>query len=128
MMVGLVVHSADVQDRDGAAKVLQSIRSSFPWLRHVFADGGYAGPKLHGALAGIGDWKLQSPNVPTSPKASKSCRAAGSSSVPLPGSVDAGGSPRVGKIPRQRPSLDLHRPNPHPYQAHRKALSLRIAF
>ena len=58
-MVGLVVHSAEVQDRDGAARVLQSIRSSFPWLRHVFADGGYAGPKLRGALARIGDWKLQ---------------------------------------------------------------------
>ena len=59
LMVGLVVHSADVQDRDGAACVLQSIRSSFPWLRHVFADGGYAGPKLRGALAKIGDWNLQ---------------------------------------------------------------------
>jgi transposase len=29
------------------------------WLRHVFADGGYAGPKLRGALAKIGDWNLQ---------------------------------------------------------------------
>ena len=58
-MVGLVVHSADVQDRDGAVRVLQSIRSSFPWLRHVFADGGYAGPKLRGAMARMGDWKLQ---------------------------------------------------------------------
>ena len=59
LMVGLVVHSADVQDRDGAVSVLQSIRSGFPWLRHVFADGGYAGPKLRGALAKIGDWNLQ---------------------------------------------------------------------
>jgi putative transposase len=59
LMVGLVVHSADVQDRDGAARVLNAIRSSFPWLRHVFADGGYAGPKLRGALAKIGDWNLQ---------------------------------------------------------------------
>jgi len=37
-----VVHAADIQDRDGAPDVLTSIRASFPWLRHVFADGGYA--------------------------------------------------------------------------------------
>ena len=29
------------------------IRSAFPWLRHVFADGGYAGNKLRHALAGL---------------------------------------------------------------------------
>ena len=38
---------------------LQSIRYRFPWLRHVFADGGYAGPKLRGALDKIGDWTLE---------------------------------------------------------------------
>ena len=26
--------------------------SAFSWLRHIFADGGYAGPKLAEALAG----------------------------------------------------------------------------
>lgn len=39
LMVGLVVHGADVQDRDGAPEVLKSIRIRWPWLRHVFADG-----------------------------------------------------------------------------------------
>ena len=39
--------------------MLKSIRYTFPWLRHVFADGGYAGPKLRGALEKIGDWTLQ---------------------------------------------------------------------
>ena len=29
-------------------------RASFPWLRHVFADGGYAGDKLRDAMAGRG--------------------------------------------------------------------------
>ena len=37
LMVGAVVHSADVQDRDGALMVLRSILKSWPWLRHVFA-------------------------------------------------------------------------------------------
>jgi transposase len=58
LLIGLVVHTADIQDRDGAPAVLKSIRYAFPWLRHVFADGGYAGPKLESALAEIGDWTL----------------------------------------------------------------------
>jgi len=56
---GLVVHAADIQDRDGASKVLKSIRYANPWLRHVFADGGYSGPKLRGALDKIGDWTIE---------------------------------------------------------------------
>lgn len=59
LMVGLVIHSAAIQDRDGAPEVLKAIRRRWPWLRHVFADGGYAGPKLQGALAGIGDWTIE---------------------------------------------------------------------
>ena len=49
---------ADIQDHDGAPAVLKSIRHSFPWLRHVFADGAYGGPKLEGALEKIGNWTL----------------------------------------------------------------------
>ena len=59
LLFGLVVHAADVQDRDGAPAVLASIRRSCPWLRHVFADGGYAGPKLRRALDRIGEWTIQ---------------------------------------------------------------------
>lgn len=59
LMVGLVVHGAGVQDRDGAPAVLASIRRSWPWLRHVLADGGYAGEKLRAALARIGSWTIQ---------------------------------------------------------------------
>src|SRR5450432_2568933 len=54
-MVGLVVHEASIQDRDGALCVLASIRSRYPWLRHIFADGGYAGDKLRKALKRIDD-------------------------------------------------------------------------
>ncbi len=59
LLIGLVVHAADVQDRDGAPRLLASIRCTYPWLRHVFADGGYAGPKLKGALEKIGCWTLE---------------------------------------------------------------------
>ena len=58
-LVHAVIHAADIQDRDGAPLVLADIRSSFPWLRHIFADGGYAGEKLRLALARIGAWSLE---------------------------------------------------------------------
>jgi transposase len=35
-LVGLQIHAADIQDRDGAVDVLTSIRALGPWLRHVF--------------------------------------------------------------------------------------------
>jgi len=59
LLVGVVVHAADVQDRDGAPAVLKSILKRWPWLRHVFADGGYAGPKLRGALQKVGKFTME---------------------------------------------------------------------
>jgi transposase len=55
----MIVHPADVQDRDGAPDLLASVRHAFPWLRHVFADGSYAGDKLKGALADLGGWTIE---------------------------------------------------------------------
>jgi putative transposase len=59
LMLFVLVHTADIQDRDGAPDLLKAIRYRFPWLRHVFADGGYAGQKLRAALQGNGDWTIQ---------------------------------------------------------------------
>ena len=59
LLVGLVVHSAGIQDRDGAPDVLKAIVSRYPSLRHIFADGGYAGPKLRDALKALGKWTVQ---------------------------------------------------------------------
>src|SRR5262245_23080063 len=39
----VVVHSAAIQDRDGAGFVLDKIRRRFAWLKLIWADGGYAG-------------------------------------------------------------------------------------
>lgn len=58
-LVFILVHTADVQDRDGAVDVLKAVRWRFPWLRHVFADGGYAGDKLREAVAGAGIWTIE---------------------------------------------------------------------
>lgn len=59
LLVGLEVHCAGIQDRDGAPEVLKSVAARYPMLRHVFADGGYAGPKLRDALKTIGRWTVQ---------------------------------------------------------------------
>ena len=59
LMLFVIVHAADIQDRDGAPSLIKAIRYRFPWLRHVFADGGYAGPKLCDALDRLGDWTVE---------------------------------------------------------------------
>jgi putative transposase len=59
LLVGAVVHTADIQDRDGAPGLLASLRHSFPWLRHIFADGAYGGEKLEDALVGQGEWTFE---------------------------------------------------------------------
>ena len=58
-LVGVQVHPADIQDCDGAPGVLAAIRVQYPWLRHVFADGGYAGEKLRKAMAKCGKWTFE---------------------------------------------------------------------
>ena len=58
-LISILVHTADIQDRDGAVDVLKGVRRRFPWLRHVFADGGYAGDKLRKALTSAGDWTIE---------------------------------------------------------------------
>jgi transposase len=59
LLVGAEVHSADAQDRDGAMLVIEAIHSLFPWLRHLFADGAYAGQKLHDGLTQFGQWTIE---------------------------------------------------------------------
>jgi transposase len=58
-LLAAVVHAADIQDRDGAPAVLAEARHRFPFMRHVFADGAYAGEKLQGALTKMGEWTLE---------------------------------------------------------------------
>ena len=58
-LIAIRVHAANIQDRDGAPEVFVLLKREAPRLRHVFADGGYAGPKLRGALAKIGGWVVQ---------------------------------------------------------------------
>ena len=109
LMLFTVIHAADIQDRDGAPYVLKAIRHRFPWLRHVFADGGYAGPKLRAALKGQGGWTVEIVKRSDTAKASRSSRAAGSWSGHSPGSVEAVDWRRTGKLPRNLNRMDFHR-------------------
>lgn len=43
MILAVVVHPADIQDRDGAKLVLEKITHAFSRLRLIWADGGYTG-------------------------------------------------------------------------------------
>jgi transposase len=59
-LLNVVVHSADLQDRDGAPLVLdRRTRRLFPFIERIFADAGYQGPKLARAVAATGTWALE---------------------------------------------------------------------
>jgi len=47
------VHSAGVQDRDGAPGLIADTLDSFSSVTTIFADGGYAGDKLHCAVLNL---------------------------------------------------------------------------
>lgn len=59
-MLSVVVHPADIQDRDGAALVLDKrTRALFPFVERIYADGGYQGPRVRAAAARTGTWKVE---------------------------------------------------------------------
>src|SRR5882757_6437430 len=47
LILHVVVHSAAIQDREGAKLVLPILLQRFGWLRCIFVDGGYAGELVH---------------------------------------------------------------------------------
>jgi len=58
--LNVVVHPADVQDRDGARLVLdRRTRRLFPFIERIFADAGYQGAQAAAAIAKGGAWKLE---------------------------------------------------------------------
>jgi len=48
------VHTADIQDRDGAPDVIPGMLEKAPEVRKVWADSGYSGERLRETLAGMG--------------------------------------------------------------------------
>jgi putative transposase len=58
LLLVVVVHAANVQDRDGAKLVLAKAQGRFPRLSLLWADGGYAGKLIRWTQATCG-WLLQ---------------------------------------------------------------------
>lgn len=54
-----MVHPGDVQDRDGARELLRTARRSFPFIKRIFADAGYQGPKMAKVVADTGRWTIE---------------------------------------------------------------------
>ena len=58
LLLAVVVHPADIQDRDGAKLVLEKAQGSYPALQLIWADGGYAGALIAWVQITCG-WILQ---------------------------------------------------------------------
>lgn len=54
MLLAVIVHPADVQDRDGAEPLLRQARRLFPFIARLIGDAGYQGPKMAAAVARTG--------------------------------------------------------------------------
>src|SRR5437868_4797215 len=79
LLLNVVVHPADVQDRDAARLVLdRRTRSLFPFITRIFADAGYQGPHAAQAAARTGRWVFEIVSA-THCTNSSSCPSAGSS-------------------------------------------------
>ena len=53
LLMQAIVHSADVQDRDGGVLLLSTLLGRFPYLEKLFTDSAYQGPIFAEALAKI---------------------------------------------------------------------------
>ncbi len=59
LLLAVTVHSASMQDRDGAEALLQEARRTFPFVERIIGDAGYQGRKMEAAVARTGTWTLQ---------------------------------------------------------------------
>ena len=59
LLLNVVVHPADIQDRDGAFHLLRRARRLFPFIERIFADDGYRGEKMARVVSRTGVWKLE---------------------------------------------------------------------
>jgi len=59
-LLSVAVQPANIQDRDGAALVLdERTRAMWPFIVKIFADAGYQGPRAALAAANSGSWVIE---------------------------------------------------------------------
>ena len=106
-----MMHEADIRDRAGAPGLLASTAISYPWPSHIFAEGGYGGGKLRGALDKTGKWTIEIIERSDTAKGVESLpRRAGWWSVPSPGRDAAAVRQRMSRQPSKAPLPGLPSP------------------
>ena len=58
LLLAVVVHPADIQDRDGAKLVFNRLLGRFPQLQLIWADAGYAGQLIEWVMS-VSGWVLE---------------------------------------------------------------------
>jgi len=53
LLLHAIVHAADIQDRDGGVLLMATLFGLHPFLRKLYADGGYAGPLFQAGLGRV---------------------------------------------------------------------------
>lgn len=53
LLLCAIVHAAAIQDRDGGVLLMSSLFGLFPFLRKLYADGGYQGPAFQKGLTRV---------------------------------------------------------------------------
>ena len=130
-LVFILVHAADIQDRDGAVDVLKAVRFRFPWLRHVFADGGDAGDKLK-TQGYAGAHGRMDPRDHQAIRYRKKLRASAPpmsrrKNIRMVPSMPPIGK-RLGNLHRLIDRLGTYRVNPHAHATNRKVLLRLVNF
>jgi hypothetical protein len=87
----LLVHPADVQDRDGAVPLLKMSRGRHPFVELAYADSAYNSPRVADATSISIEIVRKFADRP----ASSSIQDVGSSNEPSPDSTETAGSPRI---------------------------------
>ena len=91
----VVVHSAAIQDRDGAALVFDRIRQRFNWLELVWADGGYNARQVEHAVAAQPPLRVEIVKRPDDSSGFIVLPRRGSSNGPFRGSAETAVWPRT---------------------------------
>ncbi len=53
LLLHAIVHAADIQDRDGGVLLMATLFGLHPFLRKLYADGGYQGPQFQAGLTRV---------------------------------------------------------------------------
>lgn len=102
-LIFILVHAADIQDRDGAADVLAAVRTRFARGSRGCATfsltAATPAPSCDPPSPAGESGRSKSSSARTTPKVAKCCPAGGSSNEPSDGSGAADASPKIGKSP-----------------------------